>query len=92
MDTDNSGVKRGQRYTENQSPWKLLVGLLLGIATVANTFGAFYWGYSFMPPLLLGSALYLPRRTRMVGLGSLAASLGLFSFSVSESLLVLTLN
>ncbi|MDH6196411.1 hypothetical protein M2272_003054 [Mycobacterium frederiksbergense] len=78
----------GESHTESRNPWQLLLGLGLGIATVANPLGAFYWGLSFVPPLLLGFALYVPRRTRTVGIGALAAGVG-FSVFVGTAMLLL---
>lgn len=63
-----------------RSPWQLVLGLVLGIAIVSNPFGAYYWGYSFVPPLLLGFILYLFSKTRTVALGVFAAGLGLVVF------------
>ncbi|MBP2453001.1 hypothetical protein [Mycolicibacterium lutetiense] len=92
MDMDDSTAAGGKSDVSNRDPWQILLGLLLGIATAANPFGAFYWGYSFIPPLLLGFALYMPRKTRAVGIGFIAAALGLSVFVGTAMLLLLLMS
>ncbi|MBE5462784.1 hypothetical protein [Mycobacteroides abscessus] len=89
---DESSRTSAEPQTTHHSPWQLLLGLVLGIATAANPFGAYYWGYSFVPALLLGFVLYLFNRTRTVAVGAFAAALGLIAFVVTALVLLLVMG
>ena len=71
--------------------WQVVLGLILGIATAANPFGVFCWGYCFVPSLVFSFVLFLFPRTRAIAQGVFAASLGLMAFVVSSLMLMIVL-